>query len=192
MDVHQADSVYGVTRRRRKLTEKGREYQQKILFDKRKNLHARMTRKSKLIDDLMYSSKNVTTVREEMHQYDDQFKMLVETHNEYVKLLSEDLHEGEENWFEAVDEVVFTQKHKVYNWMREAENDNTHIFLASYRKEVRNWQKLTFGDAKRVRLFLNFLVKCDGVAKEHNWNAINTPEVICMLVSKLLNALIDR
>ena len=46
MDVHQADSVYGVTRRRRKLTEKGREYQQKILFDKRKNIHARMTRKS--------------------------------------------------------------------------------------------------------------------------------------------------
>ena len=127
MDVHQADSVYGVTRRRRKLTEKGREYQQKILFDKRKNLHARMTRKSKLIDDLMYSSKNLTTVREEMHQYDDQFKMLVKTHNEYVKLLSEDLHEGEENWFEAVDEVVFTQKHKVYNWMREAENDNTHF-----------------------------------------------------------------
>ena len=47
-DVHQASSVHGVTIRRRKLTEKCREYQQKILFDKRKNLHARMT-KSKLI-----------------------------------------------------------------------------------------------------------------------------------------------
>ena len=61
-DVHQADLVDGVTIRRRKLSEKGREYQQKILFDKRKNLHARMTRKSKLIDDLMYPSKNLTTV----------------------------------------------------------------------------------------------------------------------------------
>ena len=40
-------------------------------------------------------------------------------------------------------------------------------------------------------MFFNFLVKCDGVAKEHNWNA-NTPDVICMLVSKLSNALIDR
>ena len=88
-DVHQADSAGGVTIRRRKLTEKGKEYQQKILFDKRKNLHARMTRKSKLIDDLMYPSKNLTTVWEEMHQYDDLFKMLVETHK---KLLSEDLH----------------------------------------------------------------------------------------------------
>ena len=66
-----------------------------------------------------------------------------------------------------------------------------HIVLASYRKEVRNWPKLTFGDAKGFRLFFNFLVKCDGVAKEHNWNA-NTPDVICMLVSKLSNALIDR
>ena len=47
-DVHLASSVHGVTIRRRKLTEKSREYQQKILFDKRKNLHARMT-KSKLI-----------------------------------------------------------------------------------------------------------------------------------------------
>ena len=53
-DVHQADSVDGVTIRR-KLIEKGTEYQQKILFDKRKNLHAKMTRMSKVIDDLMYS-----------------------------------------------------------------------------------------------------------------------------------------
>ena len=67
-----------------------------------------------------------------------------------------------------------------------------HIVLASYRKEVRNWPKLTFGDAKGFRLFFNFLVKCDGVAREQNWNAINTPDVICMLVSKLPNALIDR
>ena len=79
-----------------------------------------MTKNSKLIDDLMYSSKNLTTVIEEMQQYDDQFKVLVKMSNEHVKLLSEDLHEDKE----AVDEVVFTQKHKVYNWGREAENDN--------------------------------------------------------------------
>ena len=84
-DVHQADLVDGVTIRRRKLSEKGREYQQKILFDKRKNLHARMARKSKLIDDLMYSSKILTTVREEIHQYDDQFKMLVGTHRRFTR-----------------------------------------------------------------------------------------------------------
>ena len=63
--------------------------------------------------------------------------------------------------------------------------------LASCRKEVRNWPNLTFGDAKRFRLFFNFFVKCDGVTKVHNWNAINTPDVICMLVSKLPSVLID-
>ena len=51
------------------------------------------------------------------------------------------------------------------------------LVLASYRKKVRNWSKLTFGHATGFGLFFNFLVKCDGVAKEHNWNAINTPDV---------------
>ena len=32
----------------------------------------------------------------------------------YVELLPEDMYEGEENWFETIDEVVFTQKHKKY------------------------------------------------------------------------------
>ena len=67
-----------------------------------------------------------------------------------------------------------------------------HIILSSYRREVRSWPKLKFAGAKGFREFCNFLVKCDGVAKEQNWNAINTPNVICMLVSKLLNGLIDR
>ena len=37
------------------------------------------------------------------------------------------MHEGEENWFETIDEVVFTQKHKIYNWMKEVENDNKSV-----------------------------------------------------------------
>ena len=35
-----------------------------------------------------------------------------------MKLLPEDMHKIEENWFEAIDEVVFTQKHKIYNWTK--------------------------------------------------------------------------
>ena len=35
-------------------------------------------------------------------------------------------------------------------------------------------------------------MKCDGVAREHCWNAINTPDILCMLVSKSPNGLIDR
>ena len=64
------------------------------------------------------------------------------------------------------------------------------MVLASYRKEVRNWPK--FADGKEFRVFYNFLVKCDGVTREHCLNAINTPDILCMLVSKLPNGLIDR
>ena len=67
-----------------------------------------------------------------------------------------------------------------------------HIVLASYRKEVRNWLKLKFGNGKGFRMLYNFLVKCDEVAKEHCWNAVNTPDILCMLVSKLPNGLIGR
>ena len=51
---------------------------------------------------------------------------------------------------------------------------------------------MKFGDAKGFRKFYNFLVKCEGVAKEQLWNAINNPDILCMLVSKLPNGLIDR
>ena len=455
------DVPIGRSRRSRTMTEKGKEYQQRVLFEKRKKLHARLMMKFKLIDDLMYSSSNLETVKEETQQLNDQFNMLIETHGEYLKLLSPEAVENEEDWFDTIDEEVFTQKHKIHNWMRSCEEDdkrseksgrsrkssskgshkssdkgskkslkssssgkssakssveqmaiedklkmaelmaeasfmeekhaalliaeklkqeeelaklkarskifeeiqtmeqlvknkddthlpvqqqhlrkidnikhnnddnkintdvynihtevkhirkeqkdnskkrkeelnpeapsyepiNTkkddlygtltrmiqqqaapeveidvfdgnpleynyfmdvfnevvekwiedpkgrllrllkytkgeahdlikhcvqepaymgyshakgllrkrcgdpHIILSSYRKEVRNWPKLKFGDAKGFREFYNFIVKCDGVAKEQNWNAINTPDVICMLVSKLPNSLIDR
>ena len=52
-DVHQADMLDTVKTGTRKLTEKGKEYQEKVLFEKRKNHHAKMIRKSKLLDDLI-------------------------------------------------------------------------------------------------------------------------------------------
>ena len=96
----------------------------KILFEKRKKLPTRITRKCQLIDDLMYSSSNVTTVKEETDQVNDQFKELVSLHKEYVGLLPQEVINEEDDWFETVDEVGFTQKHKVYNWIKEVEDDN--------------------------------------------------------------------
>ena len=56
-EVYQQGEVYSGTKKRcRTLTDKGKEYQLEILFEKRQKLHARMTRKCKLIDYLMYSS----------------------------------------------------------------------------------------------------------------------------------------
>ena len=53
--------------------------------------------KSKLLNDLTYSSKNFKTVREKTQQFDEHLKLFVETYKEYVKLLPEDIHESEEN-----------------------------------------------------------------------------------------------
>ena len=51
---------------------------------------------------------------------------------------------------------------------------------------------MKFGDAKGFRKFHNFVVKCEGVLKEQLWNAINTPDILSMLVLNLCNGLIDR
>ena len=63
-DMHHADILDAVKTSKKKLTEKGKKYQQKVLFEK-KNLHVRIMSKRKLLDDLMYSSKNLQTVEEE-------------------------------------------------------------------------------------------------------------------------------
>ena len=73
-EVYQEGEICSGTKRSRTLMEKDKEYQLKILFEKRKKLHARMTRKCKLIDNLIYSSSNVTTVKEVTDQFNDQFK----------------------------------------------------------------------------------------------------------------------
>ena len=72
----------------------------------------------------MYSSSNVRTVKEETDQFNDQFKELVSLHKEYVGLLPQEMVDKEDYWFETVDEVAFTQKHKIYNWINEVEDDN--------------------------------------------------------------------
>ena len=71
----------------------------------------------------MYSSGNVTIVKGETDQCNDQFKELVSLHKDYVGLLAQEVVD-EDDWFETVDEVVFTQKHKIYNWIKEVEDDD--------------------------------------------------------------------
>ena len=80
-EVYQQGEVSTSTKRRnRTFTEKDKECQLKIIFEKRKKLHARMIRKCKLIDDLVYSSSNVITVKEKTDQFNDKFKQLVSLH----------------------------------------------------------------------------------------------------------------
>ena len=118
-------------KRRRNLTEKGREYQQKLLFDKRKKIHSRMMRQSQLIDSLMCSPISLVTVKEETQQFDDQFKMFMEVNKQYVDLLSDQMKEEEDTWFQEIDEFVFTQKHKIHNWIKGVEERSSRRSIMS-------------------------------------------------------------
>ena len=68
------------------MTEKGREYRLSTLENKRARLISRLLRKSSEIDDLMYSYQNSITVKEELPQLNDMFKMLVDIHEEFKQI----------------------------------------------------------------------------------------------------------
>ena len=48
------------------------------------------------------------------------------------------------------------------------------------------------GDAGAFRRFSNFLMKICSILSESNWNQLDNPEVLCMLMAKLLGYLQDR
>ena len=62
-------------KRQRKMTDKGWEYRKGIL-DKRTNLVSRIIRKSSEIDVFLYSHQNDVTVKEELAQLNDIFKLI--------------------------------------------------------------------------------------------------------------------
>ena len=50
---------------------------------------------------------------------------------------------------------------------------------------------MKFGDAKGFCKFYN-LLKCESVSESQDWNALDIPEMLCMLISKLPGGLMDR
>ena len=68
-------------------------------------------RKSSVVDDLMYSFQNGITVKEELQQLNDMFKMLVEIHEELENI---DDQYTDELWFEDIDQKLFSFMCKVH------------------------------------------------------------------------------
>ena len=79
-DQADENEVNEVSTRRRKLTEKSRAYRATLLEERREKIHGRMTRKSSIIEDLLFSNKNRIAVEEEPAQFNDLFKMLLSIH----------------------------------------------------------------------------------------------------------------
>ena len=103
----------------RTLTENGREYRISILDKKKSSSVSRIVRKSSKINDLLYSYQNSTTVKEELAQLNNIYKLIVEIIDEMTEI---DVNHSKELWFAKFDEKIFSFKHKVHNWLREGQN----------------------------------------------------------------------
>ena len=97
-----------------------------ILHNKRKKMNSRLLRQAGAIKDLMYTYKNTVTVSEEIAQYDYIFKQLLLVHEEYHSSLDDPDKCNDYEWFEDVEERVFTFKHKVHNWLKDSEIEQGH------------------------------------------------------------------
>ena len=64
--------------------------------------------------------------------------------------------------------------------------------LACYRNEIKWMTKIKPGDAYAFRRLFSFLMKCQSLQFSNNQNPLDTPDMICMILSKILGFLQDR
>ena len=69
---------------------------------------------------------------------------------------------------------------------------NPHKIFVSYRREIKQWPQIKFGDAKGIRKFHNFLLRCGSVLESQRWNALETPDKLCIMISKLPGRIMKR
>ena len=84
-------------RRKIKPTPRWIAYQLDELEKKRSRLNKKMIRKSSTVESMLYCFKNLESVRDQMQQLDDIFKMMFEVHQEYNSMLQPDAQEKMRN-----------------------------------------------------------------------------------------------
>ena len=99
----------------------------RIATGKKNKAMARLQRKARAIDDLLYSATNHVAVKEELGQYSDIFKLLSTYHEEYCELVDAGDQKHQVNWFDDLDQDVFNFKHKIHNWLKESDNKSSRL-----------------------------------------------------------------
>ena len=108
-------------KRRSEPTKHWLDYETSQLQERRRKLHSKIIKKSSAVDELLYSSRNVEAVQEQMTQVDDKCKMLMEVHKKYNSLLPLEMQEQDGEWFDDVDEDMLSFNNKINNWIKDAE-----------------------------------------------------------------------
>ena len=68
----------------------------------------------------------------------------------------------------------------------------THTLYCHHIEEVRQMVPLKAGDATAFRKLFDFLIKCQTTEVDGHYNLLDTPEIICTVLSKLPLHLQDR
>ena len=61
----------------------------------------------------------------------------------------------------------------------------THTLYCHHIEEVRQMVPLKAGDATAFRKLFNFLIKCQSIEADGHYNLLDTPEIICMVLTKI-------
>ena len=125
----------------------------------------------------------------EYHYFMSSFKEAVECkiddpHGRLVCLLKFTVGEAKEtiqHFIQQPPEVGY----RLTKTLLEEHDGNPHRMLVAYRKEIKSWAPLKQGDSSSYRKFYNFLIKCDSIMSLKQWNALDTPDKLCSLISKL-------
>ena len=80
-----------------------------------------------MIDEMTYSWVNATAIREEMDQFNDTIKLFMSTHEGYQILLTDAEQAADSEWYDQFDEKVFSFKHKMVKWLKEAELNSEEV-----------------------------------------------------------------
>ena len=66
---------------------------------------------------------------------------------------------------------------------------NPHYIVAAYQKEIKSWLQLKPADGTAYRRFYNFILKSESATYGQNWNTVDTPKMMCLVLSKLPGSL---
>ena len=118
-----------VTKRVRKPTQKGFEYQLQQLIKSRRNQELRLERVMAEIDVMLHTGTSEQAVKERMHQVDDVFDLVSSTHNELLSLLKFSNHqyniEAENEFLFSLDEKVFNLKYRIQDTFKQVPSNNS-------------------------------------------------------------------
>ena len=105
----------------------GIKYKTSLMKERRDKVYARLIRKCAAIEDLFYSSRNITAVQEGICQFKDKLKLLMSLHEEFHAILEEEEKIESDEWIDMMAEQIFNFKRRVHTWLKNVEEDRINL-----------------------------------------------------------------